>query len=136
MIEKASSSWKLVIDLLSLSRFAVLKSFKVEKISLALAFFRKKFNVLHQSQTHFQIPIHMELRPYLLFVVQETVYHFKTQCFDLSEASQAFAQVFAMVSAWAHNRGITLPHCLNNGLVVLDFLTLFLDHQHLLLQFC
>ena len=63
------------------------------------------------------------------------MYQFRALCFGLSMAPQVFTRVFAIVSKWAHQRGVRLLCYLNDRLVVAESREL-LHHQALLLQLC
>ena len=72
---------------------------------------------IHLKDAYFQITVHMESRPYLLFIVNKT-YQFKALCFGLSSPPPVFTGVFTLFSKWAHQRGIWLHRYLDSGQLV------------------
>ena len=88
------------------------------------------------KDAYFQIPIHLDSRLYLRFCLGSCVYQFLALCFGLSTAMQVFAGVFAMISEWAHRRGVRLLRYLDDWLVVAVSLPLLLRHPDLVLQLC
>ena len=85
---------------------------------------------------YFQISIHQKSRPYLQFCLEGLVYQFRALCFGLSTAPQVFTRVFALISEWAHQRGVRLLCYLDDWLVIVESMTLFLQHRYLVLQLC
>ena len=120
VVEKATGSWRPVIDLSHLNDFVQLTPFKMEIIALVLLSVREGdfLASLDLKDAYFQIPIHGSSRKLLRFMSEGTVYQFRALCFGLSTAPQVFTRVFAAVSAWAHSRGIRLLRYLDNWLVL------------------
>ena len=88
------------------------------------------------KDAYFQIPVHPESWPFLCFCLGRRVFQFHALCFGLSTALQVFTGVFALVSEWAHLRGVRLPHYLDDWLVIAKSRDLLLQHRELLLQLC
>ena len=120
LVEKASSSWRPVIDLSHLNEFFHLTRFKMETVASVLLSIREGnfLASLDLTDVYFQIPIHRSSRKLLRFTSEGTVYQFRALCFGLSTAPQVFTRVFAVMSAWAHSHGITLLRYLDDWLVL------------------
>ena len=120
LVEKATGSWRPVIDLSHLNDFVQLTPFKMETVASVLLSVREGdfLASLDLKDAYFQIPIHGSSRKLLRFMSEGTVYQFKALCFGLSTAPQVFTRVFAAVSAWAHARGIRLLRYLDDWLVL------------------
>ena len=119
LVEKVSGGWRPVIDFSHLNEFVQLTPFKMETVASVLLSVREGdfLASLDLKDAYFQIPIHRSSRKLLRFTSDGTVYQFQAQCFGLSTAPQVFARVFAVVSAWAHSRGIRLLRYLDDWLV-------------------
>ena len=138
LVEKVTGGWRPVINLLSLNNFVTTTKFKMENVASVLESVRRgdwMFSINLQD-TYFQIPVHQESFPYLRFCLEGRVYQFKALCFGLSTAPQVFTRVFALVSEWAHQKGMHLLRYLDDWLVVAESQDLLLCHQDLLLQLC
>ena len=120
LVEKATGGWRPVIDLSHLNDFVQLTPFKMETVASVLLSVREGdfLASLDLKDAYFQIPIHGSSRKLLRFMSEGTVYQFKALCFGLSTAPQVFTRVFAVVSAWAHARGIRLLRFLDDWLVL------------------
>ena len=116
LVEKASGSWKPVIELSHLNKFIQLTRFKMEIVASLLLSVRvcDILASLDLKDAYFQIPIHPSSRKLLRFTSEGTVYQFRALCFGLSTAPQVFTRVFAAVSAWAHSHGIRLLRYLDD----------------------
>ena len=120
LVEKASGSWRPVIDLSHLNEFVQLTPFKTEAVASVLLSVREGdfLASLDLKDVYFQIPIHPSSRKLLRFTSEGTVYQFRALCFRLSTAPQVFTRVFAAVSAWTHSHGIRLLRYLDDWLVL------------------
>ena len=120
LVEKATGGWRPVIDLSHLNDFVQLTPFKMETVASVLLSVREGdfLASLDLKDAYFQIPIHGSSRKLLRFMSEGTVYQFKALYFGLSTAPQVFTRVFAVVSAWAHARGIRLLRYLDDWLVL------------------
>ena len=123
LVEKASGSWRPVIDLSYLNDFVQLTSFKMETVASVLLSLREGdfLASLDLKDAYFQIPIHRSSRKLLRFMSEGTVYQFRALCFGLSSAPQVFTRAFVVVSAWAHSHGIRLLWYLDDWLVLASF---------------
>ena len=138
LVEKATGGWQPVIDLSALNGFVMLTKFKIETAASVLGSVRKgdwMFSI-DLKYSYFQIPVHPESRPYLWFCLKGRVYQFCALCFGLSTTPQVFTRVFALVSEWAHRRGVRLLRYLNDWLVIAESRTFLLQHRDLVLQLC
>ena len=133
LVEKATGGWHPMIDLSHLNEFVLQTPFKIVLLSIQEGDFLASVNL---RDTYFQIPIHQSSRKLLRFLSGGVVYQFKALCFRLSTAPQVFTWVFAVVSAWAHSRGIRLLRYLDNGLVLASSEAVAKKHVQDLLSLC
>ena len=99
VVQKASGSWRPVIDLLSLNSFIQLTPFRMESI--------RSFDwmiSIDLKDAYLQVPIHPSSKKFLRFVVDGRVYQFKALCFGLSTAPQVFTRIMAPVSSFLHSQ--------------------------------
>ena len=68
-------------------------------------------------EAYIPVPVHPASRPFLRFLLRDTVYQFQALCFGLSTALQVFTWVMAPVSALLHSLGIRMRRYLDTGLV-------------------
>ena len=66
--------------------------------------------------------------PYMRLALQRIVCQFWALCLGHSTAPQLFTRVFALVSEWAHWKGISFLHCLDYWLVFMESIPLLLQH--------
>ena len=126
-----------VIDLSALSGYLTLMKFRMETVVSVLESIRKgswMFSI-DLKDAYFQIPVHLESWLHLRFCLEGCFYHFCALCFGLSTAPQVFTRVFALLSEWAHRRGVRLLRYLDDWLVIMEARTL-LRHWDLILQLC
>ena len=100
VVQKASGSWRPVIDMLSLNGFVQLTPFRMESNQSVLQSIRS-FDwmiSIDLKNAYLQVPIHPDSRKFLRFVVDSRVYQFKALCFGLSTAPQVFTRVMDPVS--------------------------------------
>ena len=84
-----------MIDLSILIGFVTLTKFSMEMVLAVLGSIRKgdvMFSI-DLKDAYFQMPVHLESRPYVRFLVQGTVYHVQELCFRVSTAPQVFIRV-------------------------------------------
>ena len=68
-------------------------------------------------EAYLPVPVHPASRPFLRFLLRDTVYQFQALCFGLSTAPQVFTWVMAPVSAILHSLGIRMRRYLDTWLV-------------------
>ena len=138
LVEKASGGWRPVIDLSPLNEFVQQTPFRMETPNSVLLTVRKNdfLASIDLRDTYFQIPLHPSSRKLLRFVSNDTVYQFKALCFGLSTAPQVFTSVFAVVSSWAHARGIRLLRYLDDWLILSNSQSKTRQHIDQLLSLC
>ena len=127
-----------MIDLSTLNTFIRQTPFKMETVASVLNAVQENdlLASLDLKDAYFQLPVHPSSRKFLRFVSQGTVYQFKVLYFGLSTAPQVFTRVFAVVSAWAHTRGIRLLRYLDNWLVLPPSEAKACQHVQELLSLC
>ena len=120
LVEKATGGWRPVIDLSPLNVFVQQTPFKMETVASVLASIKAGdfLASIDLKDAYFQIPIHQASRKFLRISVEGVVYQFKVLCFGLCTAPQVFTRVFAVISAWAHARGIRLLRYLDDWLIL------------------
>ena len=119
VVWKTSGSWRPVIDLSTLNRFVDVSHFQMETIQSVLLSVRPGdwMASIDLQEAYLQVPVHLELRPFLRYVSNGQVYQFKALCFSLSTAPQVFTRVMASVSAILHSLGIRMRRYLDEWLV-------------------
>ena len=68
-------------------------------------------------EAYLPVPVHPASRPFLRFLLRDTVYQFQALCFGLSTAPPVFTWVMAPVSAILHSLGIRMRRYLDTWLV-------------------
>ena len=68
-------------------------------------------------EAYIPVTVHPASRPFLRFLLRDTVYQFQALCFGLSTAPQVFTWVMAPVSAILHSLGIRMRRYLDTWLV-------------------
>ena len=75
-------------------------------------------------------------RKLLRFISNGTVYQFRALCFGLLTAPKVFTRVFAVVSSWAHSRGVRLLRYLDDWLILSSSEAKTRQHVKQLLALC
>ena len=119
MVMKASGAWRPVIDLSTLNLRIQRTSFKMETLQSVLLSVRSGDWVvsLDLKDAYLQVPMHLDSRRFLGFMVGGKVYQFKVLCFRLSTAPQVFTRVMAPVSAILHRMRVRLRRYLDDWLL-------------------
>ena len=68
-------------------------------------------------EAYIPVMVHPASRPFLRFLLRDTVYQFQALCFGLSTAPPVFTWVMAPVSAILHSLGIRMRRYLDTWLV-------------------
>ena len=68
-------------------------------------------------EAYIPVTVHPASRPFLRFLLRDTVYQFQALCFGLSTAPPVFTWVMAPVSAILHSLGIRMRRYLDTWLV-------------------
>ena len=95
VVQKASGSWRPVIDLSHLNKFVFQTRFKMKSNQSVLRSVQKFDWVvsIDVKDAYLQVPVHPDSRKFLWWVVDGTVYQFWALCFGLSMAPQVFTEV-------------------------------------------
>ena len=123
VVQKASGSWRLVIDLSSLNGFVRLTPLRMESNQSVLQSIRS-FDwmiSIDLKDAYLQVPIRPSSRKFLRFVADGRVYQFKALCFGLSTAPQVFTRVMAPVSSFLHSQAVRILRYLDDWLVLTSF---------------
>ena len=138
VVQKASGSWKPVIDLSSLNGFVRLTPFRMESnqsVPQSIRSFDWMISI-DLKDAYLQVPIHPSSRKFLRFVVDGRVYQFKALCFGLSTAPQVFTRVMALVSSFLHSQGVRMLRHLDDWLVLASSRQEALEVRDKVLQMC
>ena len=108
-----SGSWRSVITLSHLLRFQ-LGSIQSMLLSVSQGDWLASFDL---REAYIPVPVHPASRPFLRFLLRDTVYQFQALCFGLSTAPRVFTWVMAPVSAILHSLGIRMRRYLDTWLV-------------------
>ena len=105
LVQKASGSWRPIIDLSTLNDYVTSSHFHMETPQSVLRSIRPGgwMVSLDLQDAYLQVPVHHDSRRYLRFVVGGRTYQFRVLCFGLTTAPQVFTRIMAPVSAILHN---------------------------------
>ena len=95
LVEKVTGEWRPVIDLSTLNGFVTLMKFKMETVVSVSGSIRNGdwlFSI-DLKDSYFQIPVHLESRPYLRLCLKRQAYQFCALCFGLFMAPQVFTSL-------------------------------------------
>ena len=117
---KVTGGWRSVIDLSCFNQSVRVSHFHMETQQSVLQSLRPGgwMVSLDLKDAYLQVPVHPEPRHYLRFCVGEQVFQFRTLCFGLSTAPQAFTRVMAPVSSIMHRHGFRILRYLDDRLVL------------------
>ena len=101
---KVTGGWQPVIDLSCLSRAVAVSHFHMETAQSILQSLRPGdwMVSLDLEDAYLQVPVQPSSRRYLRFCVGDSVLQFRSLCFGLSTAPQAFTRVMAPISSIMH----------------------------------
>ena len=97
LVQKASGSWRPIIDLSTLNGFVTSSHFHMETPQTVLRSIRPDDWMISQDlqDAYLQVPVHRNSRLYLRFVMQGRAYKFRVLCFGLTTAPQVFTRIMA-----------------------------------------
>ena len=97
LVQKASGSWRPIIDLSTLNDYVTSSHFHMETPQSVLRSIRPGdwMVSLDLQDAYLQVPVHHDSRRYLRFVVEGRTYQFRVLCFGLTTAPQVFTRIMA-----------------------------------------
>ena len=138
LVQKASGSWRPIIDLSTLNDYVSSSHFHMETPQSVLRSIRQGdwMVSLDLQDAYLQVPFHHDLRRYLRFVVGGRTYQFRVVCFGLTTAPQVFTRVMAPVSAILHKYGVRMLRYLDDWLILASSEIACLESRDRLLTIC
>ena len=138
LVQKASGSWRPIIDLSTLNDYVTSSHFYMETPqSILRSICPGEWMVsLDLQDAYLQVPIHHDLRCFLRFVVEGTMYQFRVLCFGLTTAPQVFTRIMAPVSAILHKYGVRMLRYLDDWLILASSELACLQSRDRLLTVC
>ena len=138
LVQKASGSWRPIIDLSTLNEFIISSHFHMETPQSVLRFIRLGdwMISLDLQDAYLQVPVHHDSRRYLRFVVAGKSYQFRVLCFGLTTAPQVFTRIMAPVSAILHKDGVRMLRYLDDWLILASTELACLQSRDKLLSLC
>ena len=120
LVQKASGSWRPIIDLSTLNEYITSSRFHMETPQSVLNSIRPGdwMICLDLQDAYLQVPVHHDSRRYLRFVVTGKPYQFRVLCFGLRTAPQVFTRIMAPVSAILHRHGVRMLRYLDDWLIL------------------
>ena len=120
LVQKASGSWRPIIDLSTLNNYITSAHFHMETPRSVLNSIRPGdwMISLDLQDAYLQVPVHHDSRRFLRFVVAGKTYQFRVLCFGLTTAPQVFTRIMAPVSAILHRLGVRMLRYLDNWLIL------------------
>ena len=120
LIQKASGSWRPIIDLSTLNNYITSAHFHIETPRSVLNSIRPGdwMISLDLQDAYLQVPVHHDSRRFLRFVVAGKAYQFRVLCFGLTTAPQVFTRIMAPVSAILHRLGVRMLRYLDDWLIL------------------
>ena len=115
LVQKASGSWRPIIDMSTLNDYVTSSHFHMETPQSVLCSIRPGDWMVSLD---LQVPVHHDLHRYLRFVVGGRTYQFRVLCFGLTTAPQVFTRIMAPVSAFLHKYGVRMLHYLDDWLIL------------------
>ena len=138
LVQKASGSWRPIIDLSTLNDYITSSHFHMETPRSVLSSIRPGdwMISLDLQDTYLQVPVHHDSRRYLRFVVAGKSYQFRVLCFGLTTAPQVFTRIMAPVSAILHRYGVRMLRYLDDWLILASTEIACIQSRDRLLSIC
>ena len=138
VVQKDSGSWRPIIDLSTLNTFIVSQRFHMETPQSVLRSIRQGdwMISLDLQDAYLQVPIHLESRRYLRFMMGGVPYQFRVLCFWLTTAPQVFTRLMAPISAILHRYGIRILRYPDDWLILAESRTTCIHARDRLLHLC
>ena len=138
LVQKASGSWRPIIDLSTLNDYVTSPHFHMETPQSVLRSIRPGdwMVSLDLQDAYLQVPVHHDSRRYLRFVVGGRTYQFRVLCFGLTTAPQVFTRIMAPVSAILHKYGVRMLRYLDDWLILASSEIACLESRDRLLTIC
>ena len=138
LVQKASGSWRPIIDLSTLNDYITSSHFHMETPQSVLRSIRPGdwMVSLDLQDAYLQVPVHHDSRRYLRFVVAGKSYQFRVLCFGLTTAPQVFTRIMAPVSAILHRYGVRMLRYLDDWLILASTELACLQSRGRLLSIC
>ena len=133
LVQKASGSWRPIIDLSTLNDY-----FHMETPQSVLRSIRPGdwMVSLDLQDAYLQVPVHHDSRCFLRFMVAGKSYQFRVLCFGLTTAPQVFTRIMAPVSAILHRYGVRMLRYLDDWLILASTELGCLQSRDRLLSIC
>ena len=138
LVQKASGSWRPIIELSTLNDYVTSFHFHMETPQSVLRSIRPGdwMISLDLQDTYLQVPVHRYSRRYLRFVVQGQTYQFRVLYFGLTTAPQVFTRIMAPVSPILHKYGVRMLRSLDDWLILVSSELACLQSRDRLLTVC
>ena len=138
VVQKDSGAWRPIIDLSTLNTYIASQRFHMETRQSVLRSIRQGdwLISLDLQDAYLQVPVHLELRRYLRFIMGGVPYQFRVLCFGLTTAPQVFSRLMAPISAILHRYGIRMLRYLDDWLILAESRTTGIQARDRLLQVC
>ena len=138
LVQKASGSWRPIIDLSILNGYITLSHFHMETPQSVLRSIRPGdwMVSLDLQDAYLQVRVHRDSRRYLRFVIEGRAYQFRVLCFGLTTAPQVFTRIMAPVSTIFHKCGVRMLCYLDDWLILASSELACLQSRNRLLTVC
>ena len=138
LVQKASGSWRPIIDLSTLNDYITSSRFHMETPRSVLSSIRPGdwMISLDLQDAYLQVPVHHDSHRYLRFVVAGKSYQFRVLCFGLTTAPQVFTRIMAPVSAILHRYGVRMLRYMDDWLILASTEIACIQSRDRLLSIC
>ena len=138
LVQKASGSWRPIIDLSTLNEYITWARFHMETPRSVLnSICPGDWMIsLDLQDAYLQVPVHHDSRRFLCFVVAGKTYQFRVLCFGLTTAPQVFTRIMAPVSAILHRHGVRILRYLDDWLILASTEIACIQSRDRLLSVC